>query len=311
MKHTRWLILIVLTINSEGGSSQNEYFSGNPKWGMNEQHQWSAFDDPWGKKTTLYVDGDTVLNNEVYVKIYEVGIQYWGLNTSNYSEIPYSNPSVVACLRSEGMKMYKWDEYQNEEELLYDFDVEEGGQFNYSPNLTDATDPTLFVDSISYITLGGTERKVIHIEGWENEGGDFIEGVGHRRGLWHPLGPQLDFEWYFVCYTLNGESYFIDMYEAPWLMPSTQQCEFVVGLEEISERNINLYPNPANAYVSLVSASQINSIEITDFTGRIVFKLQPNSTYADLDIKILSSGYYFVRVTSDDNRIKTLKLIKE
>lgn len=311
MKHTRWLILIVLTIHSKVGSSQNEYFSGNPKWGMNEQHQEAPFAPVWGKKTTLFVEGDTLLNNEVYVKIYEVGIQYWNLNTSNYSEIPYSNPSVVACLRSEGMKMYKWDEYQNEEEILYDFDVEEGGQFNYSPTLTDATDPTLFVDSISYITLAGIERKVIHIEGWENEGGDFIEGVGHRRGLWHPLGPQLDFGWFFVCYSLNGESYFVDIYGAPWLIPSTEQCEFVVGLEEISEKKINMYPNPANDYVSLLSASQISSIEITDFTGRIVFKVQPNSTYTNLDIKILPSGYYFVRVTTDNNRIKTLKLIKE
>jgi hypothetical protein len=167
------------------------------------------------------------------------------------------------------------------------------------------------VDSISYITLGGIERKVIHIEGWENEGGDFIEGVGHRRGLWHPLEPQLDFEWIFVCYSLNDESYSIEMYDSPWLMPSMQQCEFEVGLEEISERNINMFPNPAYAYVSLFSETQISSIAITDFTGRIVFKQQPNATYADLDLRPFSSGYYLVRVTSDDNRIKTLKLINE
>jgi hypothetical protein len=101
------------------------------------------------------------------------------------------------------------------------------------------------------------------------------------------------------------------MYGAPWLIPSMEQCEFVVGLEEISERNINMYPNPANTQVSFLFASQISSIEITDFTGRIVFKLQPNSTSANLDIDFLPSGYYFVRVTSDNNRFQTLELIKE
>jgi hypothetical protein len=306
MRHYTWFILYVIAFYPKSGSSQNEYFADNPKWGINEQHQWSQFDNPWGKKTTLFVDGDTLLNEEVFVKIFEEGIEYYGLGTENYTETPYTNPLVVAYLRSEGMKMYKWDEYLNIKELLYDFDANVGEQFNLSPNIFSSS---TVVESISYTTLGGVDRKVISILGWGWEG-IFIEGVGHLRGLWHPNNVQLDFQTYLVCFSVNGEPYYASTDESPWLISSLENCEFEVSITEIPIGNIKIYPNPTNYSLNIESNSQITSIVISDFTGRTVHTQQPNSLYTNVNVESLPSGYYIVHTTSNNYLTETSKLFK-
>jgi hypothetical protein len=134
--------------------SQNEYFENNPKWGISQPCQFGPNEPEWGKKTTHYINGDTTLNNEVFVKIFQEGFTYYGTGTTSYTETPYSNPMALAYLRSEDMKMYKWNEELNFKELLYDFEVEVGQPFVVHPSIF--PNP-LVVVSLGSITLGGTE----------------------------------------------------------------------------------------------------------------------------------------------------------
>ncbi len=307
MRYYAWLIIYVLAFYPKSGLTQNEYFAGNPKWGINEQHQWSSSDTPWGWKTTLFVNGDTILNEEVFVKIFEVGIEYYGLGTEDYTESLFTNPSVLAYLRSEGMKIYKWDEYLNIKELLYDFNVNVGEQFNLSSNISSASP---IVESISYITLGGYDRKVITIAGWSSPEGVYIEGVGHMRGLWHPNAVQLDFQTYLICFSVNGESYYVNTEESTWLIPSTENCEFVLSTTELPNRKISIYPNPTHYNLIIESKSQIASIEISDFTGRVLVKTIPNASRTNLNIESFATGYYFVKATTDSGYIETSKFLK-
>lgn len=288
--------------------SQNEYFANNPKWGISEPCQFSPFEPEWGKKTTYYVDGDTVLNEEVFVKIFQVGFTYYGTGTSSYTETPYSNPLPLAFLRSEEMKMFKWNEELNIKELLYDFDITVGEPFDLSPNISN----TLVVESISYITLGGIERKVITVlsaqPSWEYI---YIEGVGHWRGIWHPNGPQLDCQSYLTCFSINGDSYVVNTDETPWIVPSTEICQFVVGIDEIETHETMVYPNPATLELSIQSSTPISSITISDLTGRNVYTTQPNATSTQVHIESLSTGYYFLSATTANGTVQTLKFLKD
>lgn len=82
-----------------------------------------------------------------------------------------------------------------------------------------------------------------------------------------------------------------------------------VGLQQNSTDSpfINLYPNPSNGFVSIESARQISSLQITDLNGKVVgqFELSDNST--TLNIGHLSHGVYFVKVYFTDNNSYTIK----
>ena len=108
-------------------------------------------------------------------------------------------------------------------ELLYDFDVTLGEPFSISQSIY--TNP-LIVIGISTITLGVIERKIITAtDGSKGDySSEYVEGVGHWRGLWQPNYVQLDCHSYLSCFSLNGEAYFVNTDETLGLC---QQPRFV------------------------------------------------------------------------------------
>ncbi len=308
MKTPVLFFVSVLALSLNTAHSQNEYFESNPKWGISEPCQFSPFEPEWGKKTTFYIEGDTLLNSEVFVKVFQVGFEYYGLGTADYTETAYSNPLPLAYLRSENMKMYKWNEELSVKELLYDFEVEVGEPFN---SILFPNPPT--VVSISTITLGGFERKVITVSEGSGEAYafDYIEGVGHWRGIWQPNGPQLDCQSYLTCFSINGESYTVDTEETPWLVPSAEACEFIVDIDEIAFQKIVAYPNPANSVLTIKGTDQMSSINISDMSGRIVHTIKPNSKFFRFNIEPLANGCYYLIVTTENGLIETLKFMKD
>lgn len=309
MSHSIRLLLVVTTICQFNANAQNEYFANNPIWGISQPCQLAPFEPESGKKTTYFIDGDTLLNDEVYVKIYELGFTYYGTGTANYTETPYSNPLPLAFLRSEEMKMFMWNEEQNIKMLLYDFDVVVGEQFDINPAIY--PNP-LQVESISYITLGGIERKVITVldenPSWEHI---YIEGVGHWRGIWHPNEPQLDCQIYLTCFSLNGESYVVNTDKNPWLIASSEDCEFVVDIEEMAISKFKVYPNPTSHVLNIQCATSILSIEISDPIGRIAISSKPKSTSVKVNTESLSPGCYFLFAIAQNGAFETMKFIKD
>lgn len=76
---------------------------------------------------------------------------------------------------------------------------------------------------------------------------------------------------------------------------------------------IFLYPNPANTELKL-NANQKNnySLEIFDAIGNLVLNTENNNNSINLNIKInpLSSGIYFIKITSE-GKSTTKKFIKQ
>lgn len=308
MNHIKNSLLLAFLLFQLSVYSQNEYFTNNPIWGMSYPCQFAPFEPEWGKMVTHFIAGDTLLNDEVYVKIYEEGFTYFGTGTESYTETPYTNPLPLAFLRSEEMKMYAWSAELNMKVLLYDFDVVVGEPFNI---ISGIYPNPLEVASISYLTLGGFERKVITVlaeeTSWEHI---YIEGVGHWRGLLYPNEQQLDCQTYLTCYSLNGEAYFVNTDENPWLAPSNENCEFVVGINEIVIQGISAYPNPTSDELNIQSATQISLIEISDPTGRILFTTKPNTSLFKFNTEMLTTGIYFLSATTEHGNIETLKFLK-
>ena len=83
--------------------------------------------------------------------------------------------------------------------------------------------------------------------------------------------------------------------------------------ENLMEGSYKLFPNPANSEINILSLSNSNyyNIEIHDLTGRIV-KIENSriSNNTTLDVSDLKSGNYIIKITDNNGKVESLKMIK-
>jgi hypothetical protein len=82
----------------------------------------------------------------------------------------------------------------------------------------------------------------------------------------------------------------------------------------ISENNVaaalDIYPNPADNILFLNTNEQLKKIQVFSADGKTVIEiLSPQSK--QIDLKNISSGIYFLKVTTTENKTGTKKFIKE
>jgi len=87
---------------------------------------------------------------------------------------------------------------------------------------------------------------------------------------------------------------------------------FTTGVEGIVEtnKNIKVYPNPANDAVHIEGIGSGTGIQIFDVTGRQVYQSASTSTNASINISSLSTGSYVLVLTATDGIRTTHKLMK-
>ncbi|MBL7885857.1 MAG: T9SS type A sorting domain-containing protein [Flavobacterium sp.] len=98
----------------------------------------------------------------------------------------------------------------------------------------------------------------------------------------------------------------------PAIVTNTCTTEFVetLGNENFAFANLNYFPNPVKNSLTISNSSLIDSIEITSILGQKMLSQKVNSLQTDIDMSALSSGIYFVKVTSEGQE-KTVKIVKE
>jgi hypothetical protein len=94
-------------------------------------------------------------------------------------------------------------------------------------------------------------------------------------------------------------------------MDSCQACLPANQVNELSNADLNLYPNPTTGKVTLKLSKLISgNLAILDVTGRILLSDQLNGLSHELDLSALSSGTYYVQIQSE-NASLTKKVIKK
>jgi hypothetical protein len=90
----------------------------------------------------------------------------------------------------------------------------------------------------------------------------------------------------------------------------TSDCVQVtnIGLEEIENRNVSVYPNPTTGLLELESSSEIIRIEVIDLAGRIVYQQVTHGK--TLDISFLPPGSYVLKLTFDEFSLQKIVIKK-
>lgn len=82
-----------------------------------------------------------------------------------------------------------------------------------------------------------------------------------------------------------------------------------LGLEEKELKGFKLYPNPIKDIVWMESEKTLNEISLYDLMGQELKNLKPNKSNVNIDLSSLSPGFYFIKVTTD-NDTGIYKIIK-
>jgi len=115
----------------------------------------------------------------------------------------------------------------------------------------------------------------------------------------------------------------IDLYHTYWyyvtaLYPS-DQCSFAensdtvsvrvyTGINNIDKGSISIYPNPASDRVTISANSNINSIEVLNYLGQVVYtNAAVNNKKIQVTVAGFEEGVYFVKVTTAEG-IRTSKI---
>lgn len=71
-----------------------------------------------------------------------------------------------------------------------------------------------------------------------------------------------------------------------------------LGLTENNKTAISIYPNPATSYVNINSLEKIDTIIITDLTGKVITKEQNSNK---INVNHLPKGVYLIKIKTDNS----------
>jgi len=173
-------------------------------------------------------------------------------------------------------------------------------------NITDM-DKIVF-DNVKIFRTDGTDEDVVYL--FE----DFQEGIGSPQGEdWLPAGWVAidadgdDVNWYFAerqgegamrSESWNGSPLTPDNY---LITPSV----FVgtVGISNLRETMISIYPNPANSVLLIQSEANIQKFEIINMLGAVVLSENSGAANLRIDVSQIKTGMYFLRMDTGSETI--------
>lgn len=253
-----------------------------------------------------YVNGDTLINNISYLKIYKAGT---GIEIVNFFGTPDTTFSTFdeyyAGIREEDHLVYHVRSSENTEALLYNFDWDIGDTIQcWSGNC-------IVVDSIGTINFGNDERKHFFLSGTGIQSNELIEGIGFGSGLFRV--PFATFEWggQLICYRQN---------ENVISLSTSNECDFITNLDLPNrlEENISIFPNPVVNELAIEIEIEIENVEndyqvkIFNLNGMLVKEYHnvfSSQNRVVFDLTNLNSGIHFLTVQFQ-NSVQAFKFLK-
>nr|NQU92694.1 T9SS type A sorting domain-containing protein [Bacteroidota bacterium] len=85
-----------------------------------------------------------------------------------------------------------------------------------------------------------------------------------------------------------------------WLVVVPSDYKGEVGMDEIAETGIRIYPNPATNVLNIDCEDAGAEIMIYDLQGKVVKEISCNISHQTIDISYLDNGMYILRIVSEE-----------
>ncbi|MXN92345.1 T9SS type A sorting domain-containing protein [Flavobacterium sp. Sd200] len=83
-----------------------------------------------------------------------------------------------------------------------------------------------------------------------------------------------------------------------------------MGVDDFNNIEVTAYPNPVQSVLTLSSSNEISNITIVNMLGQKVLSANVRSTEAQMDLRALPAGSYFVKVSAGQ-AVKTIRILKQ
>ncbi len=244
---------------------------------------------------TYYLEGDTIMNDKKYSKLYVKDIQ----NNIDYG--------YVGGIRVEGEKVYIDPVDFDYETLNYVtggrarifFGVEEDEEgvfdefclYDFSLNEEDE-----FITVTFFEDMGSPYCTPIEMYNWGNNDiqEEWIKGIGSKFGLWYDRVTTTTGMGSNVNFTLK--SFY---YKGKQFYPAEES-----GINESIADTPKTKAYVSNGVLYIENADGINSVEIYDTTGRVITSGSYNSSSVQIQLPVTIKGVILVKV--NDEVIKVL-----
>lgn len=284
-------LFLFLLLNCFGGYSQTNVYHPYPNgWGAS----WTIHTQDWqgvSNYPTMEWYEDTIINSQIYQKVFVNGTYIGGVRQN----IPLEQAYFINA-------------QNNEYSITFDQNSLIGDTIYFAPEADEilsfghgfiAQDSVLIVSQVDSVLIIGEYRKQFTLQTLDPTSALFIEayftvGVGFVGFFVFEYG-------YNVICHLNENNLLIGD-------PQNPMC--AIGIEESELPKFELYPNPTNNTVRIVSLEDEYTITIIGNSGRSI----PRSKYAInkdvIDLTGLPTGLYLIEIKTHDS-ICTKRIIKQ
>jgi len=325
-------------IHISSGQAYRPFLNDSAHWTIEEDYCLGYTCDPANAPgandcfvTSIYsfkLGGDTIVDSFVYKKLiqYIVTTVNTGSNSPCFWPVPskFANCGVVGLLWEDtnARKVYiRKTNYptskcwQDQDSLFFDFSLQIGDTMKIAASCLSALADSFYaVDSINYIGFNQYPVKTWYLHclqdsndiAW-NANIKLYESIGASVGF---FGYQPLFE---GLYSSQLDSYFIGSDSAAGFSCMNPY----LGITSLSTQDISIlvYPNPAKGTLTLdmVNMSPGGNLRfvLADIVGQKVRSEIIMKAKMEIDISALSSGIYLWYVISDENIIRSGKVVRE
>jgi hypothetical protein len=247
----------------------------------------------WGMCTIVYKFGaDTLVNDKKYSKLYY----------SYNSDYDFKYTGII--VREDSNRVYFRNFNDTTELKLYDFNLNVGDTITTAGigpcSLGIYYDYFYTIIDVDTIIIDNTPLKRLIINDAEfdlNVPFEWIEGIGSNFGLfsrfccWDGMSPEL------FCCSQDGKI----IYQSKTAQ-KRNACYIEMGIEDLSNFNINVYPNPTTSNINIDIENNHAFLIMFDMTGKII---QQKHIYNNcvLDLSNYPIGVYTVNLFSERGSI--------
>lgn len=84
----------------------------------------------------------------------------------------------------------------------------------------------------------------------------------------------------------------------------------VLGVEDLNENRLSLYPNPTAGSINIQANSQISEIAVYNMSGKKILNSQIGKTETSFDLSTVTSGIYIAKIKMADGSVQHIKIIR-
>jgi len=234
---------------------------------------------------------------------YEAGYETYQLKGDtiisglNYKKLLYGcSENYIAALREEDKKVFIREKEQEDERLMYDFNLQEGDWITY--NIYD----TYQVTKIDMIQIGETNRKRFWFGLYET----WIEGIGALEDFYPMQGRLTDSSSQGINYQKKGSEI---VYKTEEWYFNENECNSSDIRPPLSSMNYEIKIQEGNIHIRFFTNETVQ-ISLNDISGRLYYHSSLSTTDVTIPSQSFPKGIYLLKTfNSDKNQASISKII--